>query len=115
MMHLTKQERTVLLLLALIVFVGSSWHIVFKQFPQLKDIVNFIDSDQIYPKVDLNTASLEELINIPYIGRYTAKNIIEYRTRNGPFQSTPEVKLVRGIKEKNYQIFSKYLKVSPAK
>jgi len=112
MLHLTKQERAVLFVLALVLFIGSSVHFIFKKYPQLQDIVNFVDSDHIYQKVDLNTASLEELVSIPYIGEYTAGNIIEYRKKKGPFSSIAQVKLVRGIKEKNYQIFSKYLKVS---
>jgi len=112
MLSFTRQERIVLILLAFTMLVGSVLHFAFKKYPQLKDIVNFVDSDRIYHKVDINTASLEKLVAIPYIGPYTGQQIIEYRRKNGPFASIQEIKSVKGIKEKNYDRFSKYLKVS---
>ena len=70
-----------------------------------------MDSDVIYQKVNLNTASQEELITIPYIGEYTAQAIIQYRQNNGLFSSIEEVKKVKGIRDKNYLKFKKYLVV----
>jgi len=74
-------------------------------------MVNLIDSEQIYFKVDINTAALEELIDVPYIGRYTAENIIRYRQENGPFKDKAHVKKVKGVRDKNYERFYKYLKI----
>ena len=71
--------------------------------------MNVIDSDIIYQKVNLNTASQEELITIPYIGEYTAQAIIQYRNQNGQFLSIDQVKKVKGIRDKNYAKFKKYL------
>ena len=110
MFTFTKQERVVLFSFVLIILFGSTLQYAFKKFPLLKDIVNLIDSDKIYSKVDINTASFEELVNIPYIGEYTAANIIQYRRDRGPFETIEQIKNVKGIRDKNYSKFRPYLK-----
>ena len=111
MFSFTKQEKIVLIVLALIIFTGSTLNYVFKKYPQLNDIVNLIDSHKIYRKVNINKASKEELIEIPYIGDYTARQIIHYRQRKGPFTSIEQLKSVKGIREKNFKRFSPYIKL----
>ena len=54
-------------------------------------------------KVNLNTATKEELLTLNGIGDSYADRIIEYRKNNGPFQSPEEIMQVRGIGEKIYQ------------
>jgi competence protein ComEA len=50
--------------------------------------------------VDVNTASLEQLNEISGIGDAKAQAIIEYRDKNGPFQSVDELVNVSGIGDK---------------
>ncbi len=109
MINFTRQERLVLLALAFVLLAGSIFQYLFKRYPQIKDSVHLLENDRVSPKVDLNTASLEDLVRLPYIGEYTARNIIAYRAEKGRFASVEEIKFVKGIKEKNYQRFSKYL------
>jgi len=111
MFALTQQERRVVYLSVLIVFLGTVFQYAFKKYPSLRDSVNLLDSAHVYSKVDLNKASLSELVEVPYIGEYTAANIIEYRLERGWFNAIEQVKEVKGIREKNYERFYRYLKI----
>jgi competence ComEA-like helix-hairpin-helix protein len=112
MLHFTKQEKQVLLLVATVFTAGSLTHYVLERSPAFKNAVGVVESAEIYPKLDVNTASFDELVRIPYIGEYTARQIIDYRQQKGPFRSLEEIKLVRGIKEKNFAKFSGFLKIT---
>jgi len=54
-------------------------------------------------KVNLNTATLDQLLTLEGIGESYAERIIEYRTKNGPFQSPSDLVKVKGIGEKTYE------------
>jgi competence protein ComEA len=53
-------------------------------------------------KVNLNTASVQQLTTLPGVGPQLAARIVEYRQKAGTFRSTQELINVKGIGEKKY-------------
>lgn len=51
-------------------------------------------------RLDINTATKVQLMELPGIGEKIADRIIAYRTQNGAFSSTDELMNVEGIGEK---------------
>ena len=47
--------------------------------------------------LNINTATVEQLDNLPGIGPTTAQNIVDYRTEHGPFQRIQDLMNVPGV------------------
>ena len=50
-------------------------------------------------RVDINTAGIKELTGLNGIGEKRAKDIIEYREKNGPFTRIEDIMKIKGIKD----------------
>jgi competence protein ComEA len=50
-------------------------------------------------KLDLNSATAEELQKLPGIGEVLSRAIVDYREEHGPFRSVEDLLLVPGIGE----------------
>ena len=55
------------------------------------------DESQDSLKVDINTADIDELDELPEVGPSTAQSIVEYRQTNGQFSSVEELEEIPGI------------------
>lgn len=63
--------------------------------------------------LDLNTASAEQLRGIPGIGPGTAKAIIEFREKSGPFHRVEDLLAIRGISRARLGRIRPYVMVTP--
>lgn len=52
------------------------------------------------PRLNINTASQAELEGLPRIGPKIAREIIDFRTKNGAFKKIEEIMKVKGVGEK---------------
>lgn len=62
-------------------------------------------------RVNLNTATLEELDALPGVGPSTAKNIIAYRVAHGGFAAPEEIMNVKRIGEKTFDKLKAHITV----
>ncbi|MBQ7566823.1 MAG: helix-hairpin-helix domain-containing protein [Oscillospiraceae bacterium] len=70
-----------------------------------------VPADDAEP-IDLNTATAEELSQLPGIGEKIASDIVRYREENGPFQSVWEIRNVKGIGESKCEKLVPFLTVT---
>ena len=54
-------------------------------------------------KVNINTASLEQLMTLDRVGSKYAQRIIEYRETIGPFAEPEDIMKVKGIGQKTWE------------
>ena len=64
-------------------------------------------------RIDLNSATVEQLIQLPGIGPVIARRIVEYRTEHGPFTSVEEVLNIKGIGPKRFERIKDLITVIP--
>jgi competence protein ComEA len=48
-------------------------------------------------RVSLNTASVEQLMTLPGLGRRAAERLVAHREANGPFASLEDLQAVQGF------------------
>jgi competence protein ComEA len=57
----------------------------------------------IEERININTASIEELERLPGIGPALASRITEHRRKHGPFRRPQDIIIVRGMSAKLYR------------
>lgn len=62
-------------------------------------------------KINLNTATVSQLEDLPGVGPALAARIVEHRQKNGAFKSVEDLMAIKGIGEKNFSKIQGYLSV----
>jgi comEA protein len=67
--------------------------------------------------LDLNSATAEELQQLPGIGPSTAKAIVQFREKSGPFQRVEDLLVIHGISRARLEKLRPYVTIGkpPAK
>jgi competence protein ComEA len=65
-------------------------------------------------KINLNSASVDQLTALPGVGPKLAARIVEHRQKEGAFRSVAELMNVKGVGEKNLAKIQGYLVVGDA-
>ena len=64
--------------------------------------------------IDLNTATAEQLQQVPGIGPSTARAIVNFRQKSGPFRKIEDLLAIKGVSKARLEKMRPYLKISPA-
>jgi competence protein ComEA len=64
---------------------------------------SYAASQTTIKKININTATLIELQELPRIGEKVAQKIIDFRKENGKFKATTDLLKVKGIGEKIFE------------
>ena len=118
------KERKFLMILSICVILCGLWYsnytknsiVVFAPdetvyYYNVKTQTEFLDQLNKDKIININTADIESLDSLKGIGVKTAENIIEYRTKNGPFKSIEEIMNVSGIGESKFNDIKDFISV----
>lgn len=64
--------------------------------------------------IDLNTATAEQLQQVPGIGPSTAKAIVNFRRESGPFQKIEDLLAIKGVSKARLEKMRPYLAIGPS-
>ena len=79
------------------------------------ETVTTVPQEEIVPDMtplDLNTADVEELAELPGIGGELARRVVEYREENGPFKEPEDIMKVSGIGEGKFADLEEWITVN---
>lgn len=82
---------------------------------ELKDIelLPFVTPKKLSDRIDLNYATLEELVDLPGLGKVTGARIIQYRENVGSFSTVEEVTNIKGVSKADFEKFSDMVYIRP--
>lgn len=77
--------------------------------PEVITVIQQIVPDEMI--ININTATVDELMTLEGIGEVMAQRIIEYRENNNGFINTEEIMKVKGIGEAKYEKIKNFITV----
>ena len=61
--------------------------------------------------ININVANIKELEELPGVGQATAKAIIQFRTKSGPFKRPEDLLAIRGISQAKFEKMRPYVTI----
>lgn len=121
MKNLLKRPETLLVVLGLLFIAGAVLVGAFyDEKPETAQVIYVSDEDKDRLSaevsaqdvlININTATAEELQQLEGIGEGISRDIIEYREKNGKFESTEQLLCIKGIGEEKYNDIRHYVTV----
>ncbi|MCU0105392.1 ComEA family DNA-binding protein [Acholeplasma vituli] len=71
--------------------------------PNVRYTIPFKEESKDETKININKATLIELMSLPGIGQVTAQKIIDYRVKQGPFMRIEDIQEVSGIGAQTFE------------
>jgi competence ComEA-like helix-hairpin-helix protein len=71
----------------------------------------YVNNEYNVKKININKATVKELVNHPYIDYYLATSIVNYRQRNGNYTNIKDIKQAVLLYDELYQKIAPYLSV----
>ncbi|MFA6455668.1 MAG: ComEA family DNA-binding protein [Bacteroidota bacterium] len=125
----TKNEQKVFLFLSVVFLAGAAVK-VYKAYAVPSTTFDYAASDSVFTtrshslvssnaaadssrsgKIDLNTATKADLMELPGIGEAMADRILLYREEKGPIKKIDELRKVKGIGEKKFEKLKPHIEV----
>ena len=122
---LTKTERKVILFLVITLLAGAGirlYQATFPSAPQFDyrasdstfDALSTIPEDSltgtgkegiinVSGKLNINTATKQQLLDLPGVGEVTANRILTYRAETGKFSNVDELRAIKGMSKKKIE------------
>ena len=100
----TVQQRRVIVFLCSVLLLG-----VFLRVFNVHRPLSYKFYKEVSLKININTATLEELEKIPFIGETTARRIVSYRELKGKITSLKDLENIKGVGKKKLGIISKFI------
>jgi|GEM_PF-1274938 len=97
MIHLTPQERKVILFLSLLFILGVGLSVFKKTTGCNFCSIEIYSQKNVPAALDINLATRQELTELPDIGEKTADAIIAARSSQGGFKDISELKNIPGV------------------
>jgi len=104
---MSRQERLIIIFLLVCAMVGTGVSFYKKaHLPNIQVVPSDIAKEAALPKskININTASQEELVSLPGIGPSLAEKIITYRRENSAFLLPEDITKVPGIGKAKFEI-----------
>ena len=95
-------------ILSIIVILSFLMVFTTNSFSAKKEVKKNPDQSKL---ININTADVKQLTELPRIGESTAKRIIEFRKKNGKFKRIQDLMKVKGIGEKTFKKLEKRITV----